>query len=103
MSEIVRYVKEGREIRSRDQARQIIEELKQKLLEGAAGELEKTELLVTLAFSCVETDEASWDILNHFEDNSDFDLLSSIAEKEALDDVKRCRILSVVELIRRLR
>jgi hypothetical protein len=103
MSDLVRYVKEGREIRSRDQARQIIEELKQKLLEGSAGELEKTELVVTLAFSCVETQGASWDIFNHFEDNSDFELLSSIAEKEALDDDKRCRILSVVELIRRLR
>ncbi len=106
MSSIIRYVKQEIEIKAdRERPCEIIDELEDDLFSGRSRKLEKAELLGVLAFGCVETEKAAWEILNHSATESTERLLESIAEaeQENLSESKSTRILATVELLRRLR
>lgn len=104
MEDIVPYVREEQELRLKpEQFEEVIGKLREELLGGRRSKLETAELLAMLASDCVETELAAWEILNHSSSASDSELLETIEELEEVGDRKSARILSVVELIDRLR
>ncbi|MFP4686905.1 MAG: hypothetical protein ACLFN5_02210, partial [bacterium] len=74
------------------------------LLEDRGKHLNESELLAALVFSSVESEEAAWKIIDRTSlELSSAELLTELSKIEELNEDKTCRIMAVLELVRRHR
>ncbi len=105
MSDIVRYLKEEKQITPTPSgAREFIDELEEIIQDSGGERLEFRELLAVLIFSSVSEDETAWRLMGYrYDVEREEKLVEELQQMENIDPEKELRIRIITELIRRFK